>query len=311
MRFLKAHGLARDFNGYAIQSQIEDGRTDNVRQLLEMGVDPNERHGGQHAAFGAAREALADHPAEALAIAKLLLEYGADPNMLVTYGEKKEPTTRESKEFDALLSRAAERVAAERPVRVDFADYEALPQLGGESYARFFVLNNTDKTWNLGFVRNPEGIEYSQANVRFEYVVWPGTKWRTYEWQDHSAAANRSTPVALEPWAMSLVRVPVSFYELMDAPSGLRLRLRIRASDGTDFVSPPFALHDTTYVDNYWPISARMAEGSDDAPPNETKYGEPVAPLPRPAAIPAGSTPVQRRAAPHDRPKRPAQGSSR
>jgi hypothetical protein len=311
LRFLRAQNLDLDSEGRALDRQIGRGSVENVRQLLELGANPNERHGSQHAALASAREALADHPAEALEIARVLLQYGADPNMLLSYEDAEQPKASNADEqaFEKLMKDSMGPIAARTPVRVDFYDFEPSWGADGVDYARFFVLNNTEKEWNLGIVRDVGGIEYSGPNVALEYVVWPGTRWRTYTWttQDVKDPSRRSAH--LDGWALSLLRVPVNLYELMDAPPGLRLRLRIRASDGSDFVSAPFALHDSRYVREQWPESARVVPPNEAPPQDKDSYGKPIM-LPRATDIPGGPAKVERDSAPHSHSMGPGKGAS-
>jgi hypothetical protein len=308
LRFLKARQLDQDPAGFAIRSQIQRGNVDNVRQLLELGADPNERDGNQNAALYSARRALKQHPAEAMEIARLLIAYGADPNTLLSYDFEPEPSTAEEKAFAKLMEEEMDRIAAKTPVRVDFYDFE--PAGGGEmAYARFFVLNNTKKEWNLGIVRDESGIEFSGPNVALEYVVWPGTRWRTYAMGAEGEKDPSRRSAHLDAWGLSLLRVPVNVYWLMDAPPSLRLRLRIRASDGTDFVSAPFALHDSRYVRGDWPLSSRAVGPNESAPQDKDLYGKPMI-LPRAVDIPGGPAKVERDSAPHSHFRGPGKGKS-
>jgi hypothetical protein len=170
-------------------------------------------------------------------------------------------------------------------------------------------MNNTEKEWNLGITRDSGGIEYSGPNAVLEYVIWPGTRWRTYEWTAEDLKDSTRRTAHLDGWALSLLRVPVNLYELMDAPPGLRLRLRIRASDGTDFVSAPFAIHDSRYVRGEWPLSARVGTANEAAPQDKNFDGT-VNIVPRAKDIPGGPAKVQRNSAPHSHPLGPGKGSA-
>src|SRR5436190_16671029 len=62
LRFLKSRNLDQDRGSFALSSQIWQGNVENVRQLLELGADPNEHRGNQNEALSSAREALRKHP---------------------------------------------------------------------------------------------------------------------------------------------------------------------------------------------------------------------------------------------------------
>jgi hypothetical protein len=265
LAFLKKHQLDEDTNGYALARQISHGNIDNVRMLLELGADPNERHGIQHAALDAVQLSLRDQGDKAIAIARLLLEYGADPTMLIHFdyqdkdaADKVIPPSPLQPQLDDLFGEAARRIAAADPVDVDFVDFEwNLPPSSRPSYARFYVFNRTKKPLTLDMYRDDEGFDYSGEKTVFECVIPPGTVWDTCDSVvDFKPAANWKR-ISLGGREMSLLRVPINVYPLLDGPPTLRVRVRIPSTGGIDFVSEPFSLHDSRYVRGYWPQKGR------------------------------------------------------
>lgn len=269
MRYLIARQLDGDENGYAMERQISRGNIDNVRTLLELGADPNERHGIQHAAFGEIADQLPQQGEKMLEMARLLIEYGADPTMWLDFsGAEREipmpraPVSPLKPQMIELFREAGRKLAAVNPLDVDFYDYEPnTPPSRWPSFARFYVYNRSDKPVVLDMYRDGEGFDYAGSKTLIEYSLPPSTVWRKSEWviDQWAPLPGWKRPVVAGN-DFILLRVPVNLYMLLDGPPSMRLRVRIPSTDGIDYVSEPFSLHDSRYVRGYWPRKGQPIE---------------------------------------------------
>jgi hypothetical protein len=261
MRFLARHQLDQDDSGGAMESQIKSGRVDNVRRLLALGANPNELHGRQQSALGAVLTLLPERPERALEIARVLLDAGADPAMLVDFEAEKRPEgaivqpTPAREKLDAMLKDANLHLSKSMPIRIDYYDsHGAEPGSKTPGYARFDVVNRSGRDVVLDSWRDADGFDSAGARVSLEFRYAPGKVWKRYgDADDEMPIPEKGRRVLFPDGDRILLYVPFSPYYLLDAPPGLQLRLRVPSMDGEDFLSLPFTLHDGRYVRGMWP----------------------------------------------------------
>lgn len=266
LRFLKKYQLDADESGRAMGTQISKGNVANVRTLLDLGADPNERHGIQHAALYAAESSLRNQGEKALEITRLLLDYGADPTMMIDFSSLDKdrsgnplPKSPLQPQLDAMLKDAAGRIKRANPIDADFYDYEWNgPPSNRPSYARFYVYNRTDKPVTLDMFRDDEGFDFAGGKTVIECQIPPSVVWRPCGNEEGLPTGSDWKRISLGGNQMTLLRVPISIHILLDGPPTLRLRMRIPSTDGIDYVSEPFSLHDSRYVRDYWPQKGRV-----------------------------------------------------
>jgi hypothetical protein len=272
LAWLEANGLADPRmetygrNRYdALSEQIIAGRIENVRVLLEHGFDPNSARvqewdyrgkDGRPAIPGPrpalplqrAQELLGRDRDAALAIARLLLEHGADPGKLKWY-RRDPPSAREvvapasaeaTREFEALL---AAKAATLDPLRAELR--RLLFESDGTKenvYAVFELGNGSDrpirmKAWE-------DGGDFELSNLHESRMEWrlPGaTLWSYPVSIQHGWSPSEGFTLA--PGESREVYYPWSASEiLVGPPPGAELRLWYQDGEGRPHYSTVFRL---------------------------------------------------------------------
>ena len=250
LRMLIALGIDDRSRGGALMTQIERGRLDNVRTLLEMGADPNSSAGWRWLLpLQVARLALHDHGEVALAITRELLAHGADPRMLETW--RLQPTDAELLRaesplfpaYKALLDAAAKKYPL---VRIDFVDMEPSLRSGFPDFARFTLRNAGDQPVDLGLYKDEQGFVILSPGATLEERLPPGAEWHITKGVGACADLCR-TPFMLAPKTEMLVRVPLNLLGFDEAPAPAQFRLKVGRGEGA-VVSAPFSLHGDGHV---------------------------------------------------------------
>ncbi|KFN43696.1 hypothetical protein N789_10490 [Arenimonas oryziterrae DSM 21050 = YC6267] len=249
----------------ALIEQIRAGRVDNVRRLLEAGYDVNlgtpriwqrtQVESPDTAPFlpppvlplQAVKDSLAERGEQALEVAKILLEQGANPYRLrwaPHYAREVAADPTLQARLDALLA-AAEKT--HNPISSEFRGYLVEWYPDGETvYARFAVGNGSDKTFALPAWA--EGGDYLLGSLdmesHFETRMRRGTQWSSNRIIEHGWSP--STRLEIKPGESREVLYPLGSYDYLQNYEGRLHRLWINNYPGAIY-SEPFLMHDPRY----------------------------------------------------------------
>lgn len=250
----------------ALIEQIRAGRAENVRSLLDAGYDVNlgTPRIWQHTQVSepdtapfqpppvlplqAVKDSLAVRGEQALEVAKVLLERGANPHRLkwasrYTREVAADPVL--EARLDAMFAEAAK---SHNAISSEFRGFlvESFPDDGESVYARFEVGNGSDETFALRAWTDSGDYLLGSLNMEshFETRLVGGAKWDSPLSIEHGWSP--STSVQIKPGESRIVLYPLGSYQYLQGPEGLRHRLWINNYPGAIY-SEPFRMSDPRY----------------------------------------------------------------
>lgn len=274
LRWLHGHSLADvGFEGAtesALIAQVRAGRADNVDTLLDLGYDANQPiarrmprspddadgdpgHGRSQALpLQAARDALPRLGGAAIAVARVLLAHGANPNLLKWHRYTPAAVAVDpglQARWDALLRDAP---AATDPVGALFQGLVFEPGLHGETaYASFLVGNGSDAPIRIAaWTDRGDYLLDSLHQARIEFHRSGGSTWDfPVVLQDGFSPGSGLT---LQPGDSREVLVEWDMQRALSMPADVRYRLRFMDDDRVEaHHSEPFVLHDPARPPRY------------------------------------------------------------